>query len=111
MKLPRDTVMAREKPTKYLLVPQPRGDKSRFLRRGGYILENVETLERDLYALASMAEAIAGEIIEHGQYYIAFGEFAGPSGVSLKVKTIWMTEHLSDVTKFITLIPQKKRSG
>jgi hypothetical protein len=29
----------------------------------------------------------------------------GPSGRTLRVRTIWMTEYLSGATKFITLIP------
>jgi len=34
----------------------------------------------------------------------------GPNGVALAVRTIWMTEHLSGVTKFVTLIPDKRRA-
>jgi hypothetical protein len=36
------------------------------------------------------------------------GSLAGPNGVSLKVVTIWMTEHVTGQTKFITLFPDKK---
>ena len=40
-----------------------------------------------------------------GRYFEIVGVLVGPNGVALRVKTVWMTEHLSDVTKFITLIP------
>jgi hypothetical protein len=35
MKLPSETIIARVKVTRYLLVPQTRGDESEFLGRAG----------------------------------------------------------------------------
>jgi hypothetical protein len=70
MKLPGDTIIAAEKVTRYLLVSQTRGDKSAFLARGGYTIENADQLLHDL-------------------------------------RSIWMKENVSGVTKFITLIPEK----
>lgn len=43
----------------------------------------------------------------YGQLYEVRAELSGPSGRGLRVRTIWMTEHLSGQTKFITLIPDK----
>jgi hypothetical protein len=48
MKLPADAIIAAEKVTRYLLVRQTRGDKSAFLARGGYTLENAAQLLNDL---------------------------------------------------------------
>lgn len=48
MKLPADATIALEKLTRYLLVPQPRGDKSAFLARAGYTSENPDRLLRDM---------------------------------------------------------------
>jgi hypothetical protein len=48
MKLPANTIIPREKATDYLLIPQARGDKSAFLKRAGYTLQNAEQLLRDL---------------------------------------------------------------
>jgi len=48
MKLPASTNIAREKVTRYLLVPQTRGDKSGFLGLAGYAPENADQLLRDL---------------------------------------------------------------
>jgi len=42
MKLPADAIIAAEKVTRYLLVSQTRGDKSAFLARGGYTIENAD---------------------------------------------------------------------
>jgi hypothetical protein len=70
MKLPADAIIAAEKVTRYLLVSQTRGDKSAFLARGGYTIENADQLLHDL-------------------------------------RSIWMKENVSGVTKFITLIPEK----
>jgi len=41
VKLPSNTIIATDKFTRYLLVPQARGDKSAFLAGAGYTLENV----------------------------------------------------------------------
>ena len=48
MLLPVNTVIAKEKLTKYLLVLLPKDDKSQFLQQGGYTLENWQQLEIDL---------------------------------------------------------------
>ena len=48
MKLPADAIIAAEKVMSYLLVSQTRGDKSAFLARGGYTIENADQLLHDL---------------------------------------------------------------
>jgi hypothetical protein len=48
MKLPADSLIAREKLTRYLLVRQTRGDKSASLARAGYTLETADQLLDDL---------------------------------------------------------------
>jgi len=35
----------------------------------------------------------------------------GPNGRTLEIRTIWMKEHLSQQTKFITLIPERNRNS
>lgn len=110
MRLPADTTIAKEKLTRYLLLPQARGDKSSFLAKAGYTLEKAEQLLQDLRTQILPCEAIALESNNFGQYYEIRGTLTGPNGVTLAVSTIWMTEDLSSVTKFITLIPDKRRS-
>lgn len=108
MKLPRDSYIAMEKLTHYLLKPQARGDKSAFLARAGYTVDQAETLLNDLRAQVLSQQAEEIEVTAYGVQYQIQAKLTGPSGRSLWVKTVWLTEHLSGVTKFITLVPAKE---
>ena len=105
MKLPLDTVIAREKVIAYLLVRQSRNDKSSFLATAGYTLANPEALLASLAVLRDHGNAVPVDDNKFGRSYEIVGVLAGPLGIGLLVRTIWMTEHLSGSTKFITLIP------
>ena len=107
MKLPANSLIPLEKLTCYLLVPLARADKSAFLARAGYTLANAERLMQDIRAQMLPLDALPAGINQFGQYYEIRGALRGPSGVALRVKTIWMREHLSEVTRFITLLPDK----
>lgn len=58
MKLPENTLIAAEKLTKYLLVLRKRNDKSRWLAKVGYTLENWQLLEKDLRTQILSLDAI-----------------------------------------------------
>lgn len=105
MKLPASAIVAREKVTEYLLVRQSRNDKSAFLEKGGYAAGNPDALILGLKALQGQDDATQIDDNQFGIYFEVVGVLRGPSGVGLRVRTIWMTEHLSGITKFITLIP------
>jgi len=105
MKLPANAQIAREKVTGYLLVRQIRSDKSGFLQSGGFTMLNPGALFVELERLRAESEAIQVNDNKFGCYFEIAGVLRGPMGVGLRVKTIWMTEHLSGVTKFVTLIP------
>jgi hypothetical protein len=105
VKLPEDSHIAPEKLTRYLLVPQTRGDKSAYLALAGYTLDNFTTLLTDLRAQILNQDAAALETTSYGQLYEIRAPLVGPSGRTLRVRTVWMTEYLSGATKFITLIP------
>lgn len=107
MKLPADAAIAREKIVHYLLVRQSRGDKSAFLERAGYTHENPNVLIASLEAIRDEGEARWLNENKFGRYFVVEGFLYGPSGVVLQVRTIWMTETLSGVTKLVTLIPIK----
>jgi len=107
MKLPADAIIAAEKVMHYLLVRQTRGDKSAFLARGGYTLENTNQLLQDLRTQLLSLDATPLHSTEFGQFYEIRGPLVGPNAVTLQIRTIWMKENLSGVTKFITLIPEK----
>jgi len=100
-----DAPSSPEKLTRYLLVPQARGDKSAYLALAGYTLDNFTTLLTDLRTQILNQDATALETTSYGQLYEIRAQLVGPSGRTLRVRTIWMTEYLSGATKFITLIP------
>ena len=107
MKLPGDAIIAPEKLTRYLLVRQARGDKSAFLARAGYTPENSDQLLRALRGQLLPLDATLLHSSELGEFYEIRGGLTGPNGVTLRVRSIWMEEELSGVTKFITLIPER----
>ncbi len=88
-------------------MPQARGGKSAFLERGGYTLEDADRLLRDL-RLQLPLDAVPTKSNKFGQYYEIRGSVTGPKGVTPAVRTVWMTEHLSGVTKFVTLLPDQR---
>ena len=107
MKLPADTIIAREKLTRYLLVRQTRGDKSAFLARAGYTLETADQLLDDLRTELLPLDAVELHSTVFGKFYEIGGMLTGPNEVTLSVRSIWMEEKLSGIAKFITLIPEK----
>ena len=111
MKLPEETLIAQEKLTKYLLVLRKRNDKSQWLARAGYALENWKVLENDLSEQILSADATPTENTKYGQMYEIRGKLVCPNGKSLAVCTIWMTESATGKTKFITMYPDKRRSS
>jgi len=108
VKLPRDALIAAEKLTRYLLVNRPVGDKSEFLEKAGYTLENWQHLEQDLREQLLSRDAVLIERTEYGELFEIRGSLVGPKGVVLGVRTVWMRERESGVTKFITLYPDKR---
>ena len=107
VKLPADSFIARTKVTHYLLVSQPRGDKSRFLALAGYDASQADQLLHDIRTQILPCDAVFSELTEHGQFYEITCRLTGPNGRSLGTRTIWIKEHLSQQTKFITLIPER----
>ena len=108
MKLPAESLIALAKITHYLLVPLTRGDKSGFLKLAGYDPSLALRLVEDLRHQVLVCEAVAIELTDHGQYFEISCPLTGPNGRVLDIRTIWMKEHLSGQTKFITLIPDKR---
>jgi hypothetical protein len=95
--------------TSYLLVQREFDDKSQFLRQAGYTLENREQLEQDLRLPVLPHDAVLIEQTVYGKIFEIRSSLTDPNGQTLFVKTIWMDELQSGVTKFITLYPDKKR--
>jgi hypothetical protein len=85
VKLPLDAIIAGDKFTRYLLVPQPRGDKSAFLAGAGYTLQNVDQLLHDLRTQILPLDAAPLESGKFGQYYEIRGTLNGPNGMMRSV--------------------------
>ena len=109
VKLPTNATIAPEKLTAYLLVRQARGDKSAFLAKAGYTAANPEQLLHDLRSQVLSKEAILIGRTKFGELYEIRAPLTGPIGSTLQIRSIWMKEHLSGVTKFITLVPDRKK--
>ena len=109
MRLPQHAIIAKAKLTQYLLRRHERGDKSVFLAEAGYTSANAAQLGHDLRTQILSLDAEELESNEFGHYYQIRGVLIGPNGKELPIRTIWMIEHLSGGTKFITLIPDKRR--
>ena len=106
MKLPAETSIAAEKFTRYLLVPQLRSDKSRYLARAGYTPANVERLMEDLRSQILPLEATLSRSTPFGETYLIDGALLGPSGGRTFVRTVWQRHALSGSVHFVTLIPK-----
>lgn len=105
MLLPQNAIIAEEKLTRYLLVPLPKDDKSKFLAQAGYTLDNWQKLEQDLRAqvLTQLAELVG--TTRYGEKYFIQASLRGRNGVELSVLTVWMMEN--GITRFVTLVPDK----
>jgi Domain of unknown function (DUF6883) len=110
LKLPGDAIIASEKLTKYLLTKRPIGDKSEFLKRAGYTIDNWERLEQDIRIQILSKEAVPIQETEYGEYFEIRVPLIGPNGVTLNIRSVWMRESKGTITKFITLYPDKERA-
>ena len=72
MKLPPDAFIATEKLTHYLLVRQARADKSQFLAKAGYSLENADQLMTDLRRQILQFDACLSEKNQFGDLFLRF---------------------------------------
>jgi len=109
MKLPKNTHIASEKLTQYLLIPRKRNDKSLWLSQAGYTIDNWPILLADLKNLILSSDAIPVEKTKFGQMYEISGKLCGPNGKTISVLTVWMTDSETGNTKFITMYPDKRR--
>ncbi|MEA3208196.1 MAG: hypothetical protein QOE70_1253 [Chthoniobacter sp.] len=66
MRLPPDSVIARDKVFRYLLVFRAKGDKSKFLARAGYDLSNGDQLIEDPRTQVLPLDALLTERTELG---------------------------------------------
>jgi hypothetical protein len=92
-----------EKLTKYLLVPRPWGDKSRFLAQAGFDQSNGRAHGRDPSPGNRGPEGSEDGSNEYGTFYRLEGSLVGPGGQSLAVVTVWIRWHADGSFHFVTL--------
>jgi hypothetical protein len=109
MKLPPDSEIALVKLTHYFLVPQARADKSKFLARAGYTIENAPRLLQDIRSQILPLDAKPAGVTQFGDFFEIRGTLRGTNNVLLRVKTIWIREHLRGAVRFVTLLPDKSK--
>lgn len=107
MKLSPEAIIAKPKLTGYLLKLLPQDDKSQYLQQAGFTLENWQDLEKALREQILSLDATPTESDRYGDKYMICDQITGINGQSLNLVTIWMIEHETKITKFITLFPNK----
>ncbi len=109
MKIPPDAVIPRAKLTQYLLIWKPKKDKSRFLAKAAFTLDNPDDLETAIRKLIAENEAVADGSNEFGEYFRVEGGLTGLNGITLEVVTVWIVRAYSDGKfHFVTLKPGRK---
>jgi hypothetical protein len=101
-----DAIIPEAKITKYLLIYLPKDNKSTFLKKAGYNIDNWQQLEQDIRQQILPLNALSTENTKYGQKYEIIGELTGPNGITLNVITVWIIDH-QGVTRFVTLVPNK----
>jgi hypothetical protein len=107
MKIPDDAEIPPEKLTRYMLVPRPVDDKSRYLAQAGFTLDDPNSLRDAIRRLAAESEAEEDGVNDYGTFYRAPGLLTGPNGRGLPVVTIWLQQKADGSFRFITLKPDR----
>lgn len=110
MILPADSVIEDKKIRDYLLVRQSRNDKSQFLERLGYVKEEWEKLVLDIRSQLLPLDAVFQETTLFADLYTITGALKGPNGNLLKVKSVWGKDKTSSTFRFITLVPERRKT-
>ncbi|WP_363319185.1 DUF6883 domain-containing protein [Microcoleus sp. PH2017_01_SCD_O_A] len=99
--------MQDQKSANYLLVYQPKDDKSEYLALAGYNQENWQILKRDIMEAVEGAEVAEVTSTGWGTRFKVKIQWYGPNNRLVKVVTIWQQDEASEMVKFITLYPDK----
>ena len=109
MKLSLDAIIATEKLTDYLLIWRSEDNKSQWLASAGYTVARWQQLESDLRTQILPLDARPARSTRFGQMYEIRGTLTGLDGEVLSIRSFWMYEYETGITKFITLYPDKER--
>ncbi len=100
-----DAVITEEKLTKYVLLPRPWDDKSKFLAQAGFTADNPVDLRAALRRLAIGSDPVEDGTNEYGTFYRLEGELLGPGGRTLAVIAVWLRWASDGTFHFVTLKP------
>jgi hypothetical protein len=101
MKIDGEVEFDPRKLTDYLLVWQPKSDKSKFLNRLGYFQENWEELRADILNIMTVGSPVYSRPAPFGgDLYKIVGELR-----NFGVVTIWLHTEESATWRFVTLYP------
>jgi hypothetical protein len=106
MKLRGNIIIPDAKLTQYLLIFQEKDDKSKFLARAGFTLENPEQLKQAILNLIARNEANLDRTSKYGTFYRVEGNLIGLTK-TLLVVTVWLERTQDGNIQFITLLPKK----
>lgn len=106
MHIPADAEIAAEKLTRYLLVPRPLDDKSKFLMQAGFSPANPLVLDAAIRGLAAAEPATEDGGNEYGVFWRVTGLLRGPDR-AVPVVAIWLQMHANARFRFITLKPAR----
>jgi hypothetical protein len=107
MKLSAEAIIAPSKLTEYLLVWKPENDKSQWLEKAGYTISNWQQLDNDIRIQILPLDTTYIETTRFGELFQIEGIIISPNGRKLSVRTIWIIEQESGLTKFVTMYPDK----
>lgn len=97
--------------TKYLLVYQPKSDKSGYLALAGYNLDNWEILKSDIIKAVEGSEIADVTPTDYGTQFTIKSQWHGANGRLLRVITIWQQDEGTEVLRFITLKPDRSQEN
>ncbi len=106
MQIPSDAVIRPAKITEYLLVYRRKSDKSQYLARAGFTLDDPEALIAAIRSLIARHDATVDRHDEYGVFYRVKGALHGADG-SVEVITVWIQREIDGVFSFVTLKPAR----
>lgn len=93
----------------YLLVYQPRDDKSEYLANYGYTQDNWQILKQDIINATQQSENIEITETQWGWRLKIKIQCYSINKRLIKVITIWQKDEDSDYARFVTLYPDKTK--
>ena len=96
-----------QKLTEYLLSETHPIGKSKAFLLGilGYDINNAERLSQGLLAIANSGDLTETVTSEYGTKYIIEGTLQSPSGRTVLMRTVWITEGAGSRPRFVTAYP------